>query len=145
MEVGHCSFYSWTAYSTLRQLHTAEQLAVHFLINIKMCLVSKHAMWKYFSMTRCAALISSCAHDSHLYCRCLKPHPASQQSAVRLFIQSVLILNVACPNCTKFNTALPWVPRNTPAMCEVNWMNGCGAPDRERYRQRDTQLFLYSQ
>lgn len=48
-----------------------------------------------------------------------KSCPAAVQSAVQLPILILLKLNVSC-----VQIARAWVPSNTPAMCEVNRMNG---------------------
>ncbi len=53
----------------------------------------------------------------------------TQTSAVP--VQNMLVLlfavffKTAHLNIFPFDTALPWVLRNTPTKCEVDWMNGC--------------------
>lgn len=51
--------------------------------------------------------------------------------------------SVLCPNCIKFNTALPSALRNKPAMFEVDQINSCGdmrAADRQT--DRDSWFIL---
>lgn len=70
--------------------------------------------------------------------RALKPAACSEPKGV--FCYSKFIINierVACPNYTKFGTALPWDPSCTPTKCEVDEMNGS-----RDMRRTNTHCFL---
>ena len=67
-----------------------------------------------------AGLYSS-VHDMELRSPEALPHCCrAEQLAECLFIQSLLILNLLR---IQFDTALPWVPSNTPTKCDVNQMD----------------------
>lgn len=56
--------------------------------------------------------------------------------ALKPYSEFIYIKLVAHPNCTKFDTARPWVHSNIPTNCEADQMNG--SLDIQRiYRQTD--------
>ena len=50
--------------------------------------------------------------------------PPLLQSIAHLFIQSLLISKIVCPNSTKLDSTLPSALNNTHAKCEADKMNG---------------------
>ncbi len=67
----------------------------------------------------CFVSLVQCLFSEHLSPACVR----RAACAVLYFIKSLLILNVACPYCTKVRDC-NWVRSNTPTMREVDWMNG---------------------
>ena len=67
----------------------------------------------------------------------LKNQLLLQSAGHRVSIECIL-----CPNCTKFDTALPWALDTTHTNCEANKMNGSQdmqATDRQRF----VELYRY--
>lgn len=99
-----------------------------------------------FPVTRVTLRFWSLPDTLESVCRALKLHPVPAQSEEAcwslVYSTFITIKLIMSPNCTKFDTALSWVPSDTPSRHGVDQMNDSRGKQRQAGIHTDRDYFL---